>query len=203
MIYFTSDTHFGHGNIIKYCNRPFKNHWEMDEQMILNWNDLVSDDDEVYHLGDFGFGSPGYIINIMQQLKGKIYYIAGNHDKNVFKANKKIQRFEWIKDQFLLKVEDEEVSDGYQYLFLNHYPMLTWNHSHRGSWQLHGDYPVLKFNDLLTWHLYGHVHGGLSNKPNLKNSSANQMDVGVDCWEYEPISYDKVKEIITRQNLRK
>ena len=63
--YFTADTHFGHGNIIKYCNRPFKNHLEMDDELIRRWNNVVSNEDEVYHLGDFEFGAPGYLIDIM------------------------------------------------------------------------------------------------------------------------------------------
>lgn len=52
-IFFTSDTHFGHNNIIKLSNRPFSSVEEMNEGLIERWNDVVGAEDIVYHLGDF------------------------------------------------------------------------------------------------------------------------------------------------------
>lgn len=75
-----SDTHFAHKNIIDYCNRPFKDIHEMDEAMIKNWNETVSNDDVVIHLGDFGLGNKEYIRSIIQRLNGKKILILGNHD---------------------------------------------------------------------------------------------------------------------------
>ena len=75
-----SDTHFGHKNIITYCNRPFVSVEEMDEAMIKNWNETVSNDDTVLHLGDFGFGSKEYIGSIIKRLNGRKILIKGNHD---------------------------------------------------------------------------------------------------------------------------
>jgi len=80
MIYFTSDTHFDHENIIKYCNRPFKDVNHMNESMIENWNNTVNDTDTVMHLGDFSFKSDKFI----NRLNGNITLIKGNHDKNRF-----------------------------------------------------------------------------------------------------------------------
>lgn len=87
-IWFTSDMHFGHGNIIKYCNRPFSSTEEMNKVLIRNWNERVDNDDTVFHLGDFCFGksseapeSQGFAY-YRNQLKGNIIFIQGNHDKN-------------------------------------------------------------------------------------------------------------------------
>lgn len=52
MIYFTADTHFGHYNVIRFCDRPFASAEEMDEAMIQNWNERVTGNDTVYILGD-------------------------------------------------------------------------------------------------------------------------------------------------------
>lgn len=75
-----ADTHFGHTNVIKYCNRPFASAEEMDEKLIKNWNEVVSNDDVVLHLGDFGLGSKEYIGGIIKKLNGKKILIKGNHD---------------------------------------------------------------------------------------------------------------------------
>ncbi len=79
-VFVISDTHFGHKNIIDYCNRPFKSTEEMDEALIKNWNETVSNDDVVIHLGDFGLGKKEYIASIAKRLNGKKILIMGNHD---------------------------------------------------------------------------------------------------------------------------
>jgi len=81
MIYFTSDTHFYHSNIISYCNRPFGTVEEMNKVMIDNWNAIVHADDLVYHLGDLCFGNAEKHHDILQQLAGNIIFILGNHDR--------------------------------------------------------------------------------------------------------------------------
>lgn len=76
-----SDTHFGHQNIIKYCNRPFSSTEEMDEHMVERWNSVVKDGDNVYHLGDvYMGGSRGYIDTLLGRLKGRKRLLLGNHD---------------------------------------------------------------------------------------------------------------------------
>jgi calcineurin-like phosphoesterase family protein len=78
-----ADTHFGHFNIIRYCDRPFETSEEMDEVMISNWNSVVSPEDRVYHLGDFAFGrgSKELIEPIARRLNGYIILLKGNHDR--------------------------------------------------------------------------------------------------------------------------
>ena len=80
MIYFIADTHFNHANIIKYCNRPFKNTCEMNEYIIQKWNSVVKNDDIVYHLGDVGYGALQEIKEILQRLNGTKILLRGNHD---------------------------------------------------------------------------------------------------------------------------
>ena len=79
-IFLTSDTHFNHGNIIKYCNRPYANVENMNEAMIESWNRFVGKDDIVYHLGDFAMGSKDEIERLVARLNGRIKLVKGNHD---------------------------------------------------------------------------------------------------------------------------
>ena len=81
MIYFTSDLHFYHENIIKSVNRPFKNAEQMNDTLIKNWNNKVQPHDEIYILGDFTMKGYTFATTILYQLKGKKHLIKGNHDK--------------------------------------------------------------------------------------------------------------------------
>jgi len=80
MTYFIADTHFNHENIIKYCNRPFKNSLEMNEYIINKWNSVVKENDIVYHLGDVGFGTTEELKILVGRLNGKKILLRGNHD---------------------------------------------------------------------------------------------------------------------------
>jgi calcineurin-like phosphoesterase family protein len=174
-IWFTADTHFGHANIIKYCERPFENAWEHDKTLIKNWNDCIrKEGDVVYHLGDFGLASKGYLIQILKQLNGEIRFIRGNHDKSM-----KGDALYYVTELGIyheLTVQDSE-TDGKQKIVLCHYPFQTWNKSHWGS-----------------WHLHGHCHGNLPSPDTMA-----RLDVGVDSNEFRPICYEEVKFVMTRK----
>lgn len=131
-IFFTSDTHFGHTNIIKYCKRPFATVQEMDEVMTERWNSVVKPGDRVYHLGDFSWGDPYKYLN---KLNGQKYFIIGNHDK--IKDHEATRQWQWIKDYHELKVGDQSIT-------LHHYAQRVWNKMHHKA-----------------WHLFGHTHGTL------------------------------------------
>jgi calcineurin-like phosphoesterase family protein len=161
--FFTSDTHFGHANIIGYCNRPFSSTEEMDEALIQNWNLYVKPTDEVFHLGDFAFGSDmsaGRANLIRRRLNGSIYLIEGNHEK-IAKAMR-ASSFAWIKHYCEIEIYKQAI-------VLFHYGMRTWHHDLRG-----------------TWHLFGHSHGGLT-------PYGKSFDIGVDCWNFRPLSFEEVK----------
>jgi calcineurin-like phosphoesterase family protein len=159
-IFFTSDTHFYHGNCIKYCNRPFKDVDEMNETLIDNWNKTINKRDIVYFLGDFSFSNKENTIKIIERLNGQVNFIRGNHDK-VLKNIKSINILHDILNLKKLKI------------VLCHYPLLTWEGSGR-DWI----------------HLHGHCHGNLQPKFNI---NSKRYDVGVDCNNYLPISYDDIK----------
>lgn len=80
--FFTADTHFGHGNIIAYENRPFGDAAEMDSELIRLWNETVSDGDTVYMLGDFSFYGKEETAAICKQLRGRKLLVRGNHDNH-------------------------------------------------------------------------------------------------------------------------
>lgn len=160
MIHFTADTHFGHSNIIKYCNRPFSNIEEHDQCLIDNWNRVVGKKDTVYHLGDFIFSREHIANHLLSQLQGQIILIKGNHDPgHLFRS----PRFQAVKDVHIVRHQRQKI-------FLSHYAHRTWQFINQGA-----------------WHLFGHSHGNLP-------SHGKSFDVGVDCWDYTPVSFDQVKE---------
>lgn len=85
--WFTADTHFGHKNVIRYCNRPFKTLEDMNETIIRKWNERVKAEDTIFHLGDFCFksfdnsGNPIRAAEWKKRLNGNMILIRGNHDK--------------------------------------------------------------------------------------------------------------------------
>jgi calcineurin-like phosphoesterase family protein len=174
-ILFTSDSHFGHTNIIRYCGRPFETKEEHDETLIKNWNSVVTKKDIVYHLGDFGFGSPEYLHKgIAQRLNGKIHLIIGNHDAPT-RMDPLKSRFVFQKDVHFMKVKHNNKKIE---LFLSHYPHRSWPKSFHGS-----------------YHLFGHVHGKLP-------PHGLSFDVGVDACNFTPMSLEEVdaKMEILREN---
>ncbi len=171
-IFFTSDHHFGHSNIIKFCNRPFTNVEEMNETLIKKWNEKIKPEDEVYHIGDFAMTKDNELVaNILDKLNGTKYLIVGNHEGPALNNRKK---FKWVKDYHELKVKDSDCKNGVQRIILFHYAMRVWRSDFRG-----------------TWHLYGHSHGNLPDKEDRL-----AFDIGVDCHDFYPLSYDEVKEIM-------
>lgn len=180
MIYFTSDLHFGHAKVIQYCKRPFANVDEMDEALIKRWNAVGAPSDLVYIVGDFSFHKPKQTENILRRLGGNKILILGNHDKPRRMSDEISRQFGSIHHYLEIKVPDSDAHKGEQLICLLHYAMRVWNKSHHGSWSL-----------------YGHSHGSLSDDPN-----ALSMDVGVDCHNFTPVSYDQVKAFVKRKTFK-
>ena len=108
--FLTGDTHFGHANIIKYTNRPFKSVSDMNYTLIRNWNQLVKPDDIIYHLGDFAFYSKIDAKKLLSKLNGFKILILGNHDKSI----------EFMKNLGFDEVHKSLHIDNF---FLNHVPV--------------------------------------------------------------------------------
>lgn len=132
--YFIADLHFGHDNVIKFDKRPFKTASEMDEVMRDNWNKTVTDEDEIFILGDISWLPSLETENFLKTLKGKKNLIIGNHDGKYLKnAN--------IRNQFELVSPYREIFIEDKLLVLCHYPIPCFKNHLRGA-----------------YHFYGHVH---------------------------------------------
>jgi len=195
-IWFTADPHFNHANIIKYCNRPFKDELHMNSILISNWNSVVKPSDYIFILGDFCKGG-NYTWNyFLNMLNGNKILIVGNHDKDGAIST---SLFTGVYEGFLnILVEDPEIKDG-QRITLCHYPMLSWYQSHRGAWQLFGHWHSRKIKTVIS---SGSEQEAIIFEENKQESklSPRQYDVGVDGNDFTPISYYQVKKIIQSRN---
>ena len=150
----------------------------MNDEIIRRWNAKVPKDSVVYVIGDFvwGRGKDGEKAwrQIRPQLNGRIRLIPGNHDHCWERC---ADLFEWVDKLPTVKVKDSDAPDGTQSIVLSHYAMRVWDRSHHGS-----------------WNLYGHSHGTL-----CEMIGDMALDVGVDMWDYTPVSYLEIKAVLARK----
>lgn len=173
MIYFISDTHFNHYNIIKYCQRPFQDVSEMNNAIINNWNNIVKDEDIVYHLGDFALSKSEEVKKIFEKLKGNIFLIRGNHDGKSIKYYEDIGFH--VLAYALIKL------DKYK-LILSHYPLQD-NLIPQGYINLHGHIHDKKLNE---------------NYPQDSYNPDKHLNVSIDVTDYKPLSLKKIIDIRNR-----
>lgn len=183
-IWFVSDTHFGHKNIIEFCNRPFSNTEEMDEVLIKNWNSVVGYYDLVFNLGDFAFAPNWRWAELLGRLNGIHTLILGNHDISRWPGDSIMDLFYRVEQQMILKIDGRSV-------YLNHYPFLCYAGTYSNP-------------EYATINLHGHVHTNQSynvgkDYERLSIRFPYQYDVGVDNNNYTPISWEQIKEIINKQ----
>ena len=168
MNYYIADTHFGHDNIRRLSSRPFNSVEEMDKAIIDNWNSKVTDNDDVYILGDFSYKSEDPI-EYLKKLNGRKHLIVGNHDNKLLKNPNCKKYFVEIAD---LKMVDD---NGNQ-IVLCHYPLVEWNGYYRN---------VL--------HFYGHVHNTYQNETTRYARDMNKAyNVGVDVIGFAPCTFDEI-----------
>ena len=164
MVYFISDTHFNHKNIIKYCNRPYKSVEEMNKVLIENWNRVVKDDDVIYHLGDFALYDEE---ELFKRLNGNIILIRGNHDRKSASYYEKIG-FKVLKNA-PIKLDEYK-------LILSHKPISD-NKIPEGYINIHG-----------------HIHDKNINDgyPKEEYSLSKHFNVSVEVINYKPISIEEI-----------
>lgn len=167
MIYYISDTHFGHENVIRFCDRPFDSVETMNAALIANWNRKVNGNDTVYILGDMFFrcADPE---SILQQLKGKKRVIVGNHDGSWMTKLDASRYFESVDVMLETSVDNYGVT-------LCHYPLLTWRHAKK------------------TYMIHGHIHSDTSSDfwPLLK-ARERVLNAGADINRYEPVTLEEL-----------
>ncbi len=169
MIYFTADTHFGHENVIKFCDRPFSDAAAMDAALIESWNSRVHGNDTVFIVGDMFFRCAD-AESILKRLRGKKRLIVGNHDGSW------MSKLDYSK--YFISVDTMlEISDGVRALTLCHYPLLSWKHARR-SFMIHG-----------------HIHNDTSMDfwP-LIAARDNVLNAGTDINGYMPVTFDELLE---------
>ena len=169
-IFLTADLHTGHTNLIKRGVRSqFKDCEEHDNTIINNWNSIVGKDDLIYIVGDVVWNGDFSLLN---KLKGQKIVIKGNHDKKEHlcraKSSNYICNWHYMKG-FMY---------NNNYIFMCHYPMISWDRSFHGSYLA-----------------FGHCHGS------LRFSQGRSMDVGVDCHNFTPIHIDDfINKLKHREN---
>lgn len=178
--FWTSDTHYNHLGVIGHAGRPFPDVDAMNEAMIANWNSIVTPRDTIYHLGDFALCRPEPAIAIAKRLNGHKHLIFGNHDKTLRKSKEFLALWDSAQDMLQVKVPDETAQHGVRRIVMLHYAMRVWDRSHYG-----------------TWHLFAHSHGSLTDDPH-----ALSIDVGVDCWNFKPVTFEQIRERMQKKTWR-
>lgn len=171
MKFFTSDLHFSHKLMV--TERGFIDADQMNNAIIRSINNYVRPEDELFIIGDLSFDNAEETNELLKQIKCKyMHLILGNHDNNKF-IKKVIHNFVWVKDYYEISYrKPEEVHK--QKICMFHYPMLTWNCAHYGSWSLHG-----------------HSHGSLKGF-----DGSTRMDVGWDVWR-RPIALEDIERFMS------
>ncbi len=207
-IWFTSDTHYGHKNIVRGVSnwedkagcRDFDTIEKMNSTIVDNINKYVKEDDILIHLGDWSFGGIENIYAFEQRLNvHEIHLVMGNHDTHI-SNNKVLPNAYWkptvdtvinyvAKDIFSTTHDYLEIKVDKENIVLCHYPISSWNKYYRGAWMLHG-----------------HTHNTLyaNEKSDHWYKTVKTMDVGVDTafemfGEYRPFSFAEVKELMDKR----
>lgn len=184
--FFTADWHLGHKNIIGYSGRPFTSVEQMDRTLAQNWIDIVGPEDTVFFLGDTHLGPWQPAAEILRSLPGRKILLPGNHDECWF-GHKRHER--WVRkfreeagfDVILQGTHSYTTLPGVGTVRIAHFP---WKSADRTDDRYEEHRPV---DDGKSWLLHGHVH-----EKWRAIKSRRMINVGVDVWNYHPVSAEEL-----------
>jgi len=192
-LWFTSDTHYNHGNICSATTqwtdpvtcREFKSLEQMNAHLVGNINEKVGQDDILFHLGDWSFGGFEQIERFRNQIVCKnVHIITGNHDHHIENNREGIQSLFSSVSKYLNLVVKWNVGTplmGEQRFALMHFPIASWDNMARGA-----------------IHLHGHVHFPADKRIGV----GKMMDVGCDGNELYPIEMGEVLKLMRDQPIK-
>lgn len=188
-IFFTSDTHFGHARIIELCDRPFIDVDHMNTEIVRRWNEVVSPDDIVFHLGDVALGEIDKSLAIVSRLNGYKILVNGNHDRPFMKMGKPafddwLGRYGEVFQEVI--VGNLQIDLGPHRVTLSHFPHSGDSHGEERFREHRPDDEGII--------IHGHTH-----KDERTSTTPNdnlQIHVGQDAWDYRPVSSENVLTII-------
>jgi calcineurin-like phosphoesterase family protein len=171
--WFISDPHLAHPKSITFLGRRhFVDLPHMDREIVNGWNSVVGDNDLVYVLGDFAFGDQACVLRAIQDLKGRIVLIRGNHDTD-HKLEAFESRLEAVHVLHTIEILDAEAPKQRRKLILFHYPIECWEG---------------RYSDQ-SWHLHGHTHATMP-----LQSAPGRLNLSAEWTDFKPISFNWVKE---------
>lgn len=177
--FFTADQHFGHEAILHSCKRPFKTSKEMDRQIIKRYNEVVTDDDTVYFLGDVSMYKGPHIVDCIKKLKGRKILILGNHDKS-----NPFDYIEWgFESAHTSLVNTWVATTNIIYslrVLLAHDPALS-------AFMKQAECKLM---------VCGHVHNLFKY---VKTDDGLVINVGVDVHDFKPVSLEGIGKIVEEQ----
>ena len=195
--FFTSDLHFGHARIIELCGRPFASADEMDRALIARWNDVVAPEDTVWVLGDYALGNRHRALGYLPELNGRKLLVIGNHDAcDPLSSDgwKKVGEytdagFAAVLPWARFKLPPVAEGEAGRKVLLSHFP---YDGDSRGA----DRHVQARLRDLGEVLLHGHVHQEFRVRRSRK-SGAVQVNVGVDRWDYAPVSAATLATLVT------
>jgi calcineurin-like phosphoesterase family protein len=184
--WFTADTHFGHANIIRYCNRPYASVEEMDADLVRRWNERVVDGDTVWVLGDFALGNLKRSLANAALLRGRKRLVVGNHDRP-FTGDPAARR-RW-EDAYLGAGFETVEHGAVPFLLGGHHDVTLCHFPYAGDSRDVDRYVEQRPHDAGLPLLHGHVH-------EKWHRNGRQLNVGVDRNGFAPVSEAEVTEAL-------
>jgi calcineurin-like phosphoesterase family protein len=195
MRFYTSDPHYGHQNIIRYSSRPFESVEEMNQGLVDRWNAVVSDQDEVWVLGDVAMGKVEENLEYIRYLNGTKFLVPGNHDK-CWSGHKKNTQGKGVYQEVGFTVLDEDIHTtlGGFSVEICHFPFTQLSGGNADAVDSQGvpyDEKFAKFRPVSQgqWLVCGHIHERWRQR-------GREINVGVDAWGGVPVREDVLIDLM-------